>query len=379
MPAGMLTTSDLVVGLKLDIDEAIYLISPVDSPLINGVDADGATILGSVPTDQITFSWLDEELLLPSSTLNGAVLVGDAFITLPSDEERLKFSTGDVVRVAGTTPGERLRVTGYGTTTGTLLVSRGFAGTAAGGHADDSKIIGLGTALAEGSDPENARARDRVSDINCTQIFGPTSIHMSATEQLVAKYGVQSEFQHQVLNRTKENVVSREQAYLYGVYYNSTTSDIRTTGGLDHFIATNVDNTSTQLTVAAIEALQAQGYDRGGIGNILAANPASLGDLNALNDTGRVRVDIDDGRRGRQRVMVVHTEYGDVTVVRNRYIDKKDAFLWTRDQVIRRPLRPLTLEPLAKTGDSDKAQIVCEEGLEVKGEEHAAKFTALAY
>lgn len=377
MPTGIITTSDLTVGVKINMDEAIYLISPLDSPLINGLDADGAVILGSKPTDEIRFDWMDEDILVPRSTLNGAILAADGFITLPSDAERLRFSTGDVLLLGDSN--ERARVTGYGVTTGTLTVTRGFAGTTAEGHASGDAVIGLGTSLAEGSDPEDARANDRVENNNFTQIFGPTKVHLSGTEQVVAKYGVANEFTHQVFNRTKENVISREQAYLYGVKYNSTASKIRTTGGFAHFITTNVDATSTQLTVATIEGLQELGYNKGGVADLLTCNPAALGDLNALNDSSRVRVDIDDPKRGRQRVLVVHTEYGDVTIVRNRYCRKNDAFLWARDQVVRRPLRPFTMEKLAKTGDSDAVQMLCEEGLQVKGEEHMGRFSALAY
>jgi hypothetical protein len=375
----MLTTSDLTVGLKIDIDEAIYMLSALDSPLINGLDADGAVILGSTPVSEIEYSWLDEELLTPRAQLDGAVTTGDTFITLDSNDDRLRFSTGDILMVEKAGSVEKIRVTGYATTAATLDVTRAFAGTTATNYADNAVVVGLGTALAEGSDPEDARARDRDSDSNFTQIFGPTAIHLSGTEQVVAKYGVPNEFAKQVFNRGKENVISRERAYLYGTKFNSTTTKIRTTGGFDHYITTNNDATSTELTVTAIESMQSLGYDQGGIGDLLTANPKSLGDLNALDDSNRVRVDIADPRRGRRRVMVVHTEFGDVTIVRNRYCRKSDAFLWTRDQVVRRPLRPMTLEKLAKTGDSDKVQILCEEGLQVKGQEHMGKFTALAY
>ena len=40
-------------------------------------------------------------------------------------------------------------------------------------------------------------------------------------------------------------------------------------------------------------------------------------------------------------------------------------------------MQPLVVEALAKTGDSDKVQIVCEEGLQVKGQSHMARFTQL--
>jgi hypothetical protein len=56
-----------------------------------------------------------------------------------------------------------------------------------------------------------------------------------------------------------------------------------------------------------------------------------------------------------------------------------DAFGFNRAQVIRRILQPLIFERLAKTGDSDQAQIVAEEGLEVKGEEHMFRYSNLSY
>jgi len=80
---------------------------------------------------------------------------------------------------------------------------------------------------------------------------------------------------------------------------------------------------------------------------------------------------------------VVITEFGELTVVRNRWMrtgtTATDALLFKRDQVVRRPLRPLVLEPLAKTGDRDTMMMVCEESLEVKGQNHMAKFTGLSY
>src|SRR5690606_26644115 len=144
-----------------------------------------------------------------------AVTTGDTVITLASGT-RLKFSTGDVVVIAksGGANGETIRVSGYGTTDDTLLVSRGYVGSATT-YASDSIIMGVGTALAEGSDPEAARSVDRVESSNVTQIFGPTSVHMSQTERVVRKYGVRDEFAHQLMGRTKENAIAREQAYLY--------------------------------------------------------------------------------------------------------------------------------------------------------------------
>jgi hypothetical protein len=125
--------------------------------------------------------------------------------------------------------------------------------------------------------------------------------------------------------------------------------------------------------------MQQLSYNQGGVWDRLMANPGSLGDLNLTTDTNRVRQEVQDSRRGRVPTMEILTEFGGVTVVRNRWVHPFNAYGFARENVIRRVMRPLVLERLAKTGDSDKAQIVCEEGLEVKGESHGAKMTGLVY
>lgn len=378
MPTGLVTAYDLTVGRKVNMDEAIYVLSPLDSPMLTGMDSDGLSIIGSAPVDQIEFEWQDEEILTPRSTLGAASTTGDAFLTLSAATERLKFSTGDLLRVVKAGATEVVRVTGYSVTTATiLLVTRGYDGTSAVGYAGTETVIGLGTALAEGSDPEAARTADRATTSNYTQIFGPTLVHMSGTEQVISKYGINNEFAHQTMRRTQENGISREQAIVYGRKTNSTTTEIRTMGGLDYYITTNVNSTSTELTEAHITVQQQNGFNRGGVWDRLMANPKSLVTINDIANTSRVRQEVTDWKRGRMPVMEFQSEFGVVTIVRNRWVHPWHAFGFSRENVTRRVLRPLILERLAKTGDSDKAQILCEEGLQVKGEEHMAKFTNL--
>ena len=379
MPTGVATSYDLTVGVVVNMDPAIYLLSPADSPMISGLASDGLSVIAQRPVDEIVFSWLDDTILTPRSSV-AAIVTADTVITVASGD-RTKFSTGDTVTIAktgATGDGEKIRITGYGTTTDTLLVSRAQSGSATT-YASDSILIGVGTSLAEGSDPEAARTVDRVESSNVTQIFGPTSVHLSRTEQIVRKYGVANEMTHQLMARMKENVISREQAFLYGSKFNSTSAKIRTTGGLTNFITTNVNSTATQLTVANIQTQQQSLYNRGGAPDRLMANPVALSDLNDLTNTSVVRVEITDDRRGRVRTAYVDTEFGSVAIVRNRWVSSFDAFLFNRENVIRRVLRPLVFEALAKTGDADKGQIVCEEGLEVVAEEHATRFEALSY
>ena len=379
---GKVTSYDLAVGVKINMDELIYMISPTDSPFINGIGTDGRQLLSSSPVDQQEFKWMDEELLIPRATVTdtGAAGAGATDVTV-STSDIYKFQVDDLITIGEADAAVNAavkRVTHVNTDAGVLTLadwanSADWPATTAA-HADT--VICVGTALVEGSDPGEARSADRTIRTNCTQIFGPTPIHMSRTEQQVSRYGVSDEFAKQVYGRSVENVITREQAYLYGQYNNDTSNKRRSTGGLNYHITSNTDTTTT-LTVAALEALQQKCYNAGGMPDLLIANPASFATLNAVSDSGRVRTVIDDPRRGRVPVASVFTEFGETQMLRNRWCHAETAFLVAKDGISRRVMQPLVVEALAKTGDSDKVQIVCEEGLQVKGEQHMGKFTTL--
>ena len=379
---GKVTSYDLAVGVKINMDELIYMISPTDSPFINGIGTDGRQLLGSSGVDQQEFKWMDEELLIPRATVTdtGAAGAGATDVT-GSTSDIYKFQVDDLITIGEADAAVNAavkRVTHVNNTAGVLTLadwanSADWPATTAA-HADT--VICVGTALVEGSDPGEARSADRTIRTNCTQIFGPTPIHMSRTEQQVSRYGVSDEFAKQVYGRSVENVITREQAFLYGQYNNDTSNKRRSTGGLNYHITSNTD-TPTTLTVAALEALQQKCYNAGGMPDLLIANPASFATLNAVSDSGRVRTVIDDPRRGRVPVASVFTEFGETQMLRNRWCHAETAFLIAKDGISRRVMQPLVVEALAKTGDSDKVQIVCEEGLQVKGEQHMGKFTTL--
>ena len=374
---GKVTSYDLTNGLIVNMDEAIYMYSPEELPLLTGMASDGLSVLSQRPVDQIEFQWLDERNLAPRSSISAttAVVTADTTINLAAGDG-IKFSTGDVLTIRKAGASEVIRVTGI--TSDALTVTRAWAGTAAS-YAAGAVLIGLGTALAEGSDPENFRADDTSKSTNCTQIFGPTAIQMSGTNRMVPRYGIPDQWAHQLHLRTYENSQSREQAFLYGQYVNSTSAKIRTTGGLGYFITTNVDSTSTQLTVLKIQSNLQACYNAGGLPDRLIVNPNSLVDINDISNTTIVRQTVDDPKRGRVSTSFVETEYGSLPIVRNRWVHPFDAFGIKRDLVTRRILRPLVFESLAKTGDADKGQVVCEEGLQVKGQKHMFRMNALSY
>ena len=375
------TSYDLAVGVKINMDELIYMISPIDSPLINGIGTDGRQLIGSSPVDQTTFKWMDEELLLPSAAIDVANAATGASLTSfeVSVADSYKFQVGDLVTTMDRSHVQHAcikRVTEVVEATGVLELAAGVNDSAQTATSTDDTVVCVGSALTEGSDPGNARAADRTIRSNYTQIFGPTKVQMSRTEQQITRYGVSDEFAKQLYGRSVENVITREQAYLYGQPYDDTTNKRRSTGGLNYWISTNTDTTAT-LTLASLESLMQKCYNAGGVPDLLIANPASMATLNDISDSGRVRTVIDDPRRGRVPVTSVFHEFGETQLVRNRWCDKGTAFIVQKDNIQRRVIQPLIVEALAKTGDADSVMLLCEEGLQVKGEQHMGKWTTL--
>ena len=375
------TSYDLAVGVKINMDELIYMISPIDSPLINGIGTDGRQLIGSSPVDQTTFKWMDEELLLPSAAIDVANAATGASLTSfeVSVADSYKFQVGDLVTTMDRSHVQHAcikRVTEVVEATGVLELAAWVNDSAQTATSTDDTVICVGSALAEGSDPGNARAADRTIRSNYTQIFGPTKVQMSRTEQQITRYGVSDEFAKQLYGRSVENVITREQAYLYGQPYDDTTNKRRSTGGLNYWISTNTDTTTT-LTLASLESLVQKCYNAGGVPDLLIANPTSMATLNDISDSNRVRTTIDDPRRGRVPVTSVFHEFGETQLVRNRWCDKGTAFIVQKDNIQRRVIQPLIVEALAKTGDADSVMLLCEEGLQVKGEQHMGKWTTL--
>jgi hypothetical protein len=381
---GRVTSYDLAVGVKISMDEAIFMISPIDSPFLNGVGTDGRQLLGSSSVDQTSWKWMDEQLLLPRAniaTANTNTGVGVTTFTV-SAADSYKFQVGDLLTTLDRShaqSGTVLLCSNVDNATGVLTVGEwvnhaGQTATAAGANADT--VICVGSALVEGSDAGPSRSADRTIRTGNTQIFGPTKVDMTRTEQQISRYGVSDEFAKQLYGRTVENVIMREQAYLYGQKNDDSSGKRRSSGSLSSFITSNV-STATTLTIDSLETLMQTTYNIGGVPDLLMANPTSLATLNDISDSSRVRTVIDDPRRGRVPVTSVFHEFGETQIVRNRWCDKGDAFIIVKDNVQRRVIQPLIVEALAKTGDSDSVHIVCEEGLQVKAEQHMAKWTTL--
>lgn len=372
MAQGLGSTYNLTNGLMLDIEPMINLLSPYDVPLTGGYGADGRTAISQGTCFEKQVQWLDEVLITPRTTSTATYASGATTVVVADADV---FVVGDVFITAAN---EYVKVTAVDAAGTSLTVTRGYAGSTAASIASGSAIVGIGSTLAEGSDPGVIRNVDRTTVTNNTQIFGPYAVGVSGSEQVVRKYGLNgtTEFEHQVANRLKEAAVGIEQAVLYGKKQDGSASVGRQMDGLISFISTNVDTSTTAITEATLLAQMQAAYDLGGLPDRLVVGSKTKRTISGWNTGLTVNSARIDNGRG-TIVDYFDCDFGRVSIILDRWCRTQDAFGFNRDQVELSTLRPLQFEPLAKTGDSIKGQIVGEKTLKVRRQRHAFRFSAL--
>jgi hypothetical protein len=369
MPQGRVTTYDLTVGVPVDISDMVGQLDPFDVPLLGTYGADGRSTLSKGSCTQKKVEWLDDTLLAPRDTLGEALDDSETGVDIDTANA---FGVGDVILIDA----EYMRVTAVNAAGTTLTVTRGYNSSTAAAHDDNSVVVGVGLALAEGSDPEVFRSVDRSARYNMTQIYGPHQISMSGTEMVIPKYGVASEWSYQLGKLVKQVAISQEQSLLYGTRQEDTSGEIRTAGGISYYITTNVDSSTTTITEAKLLDQMQAVFNAGGSIDRLVVGAKTKRVISAWATGLTVNVNRGEATRG-QVVEQFISDFGAASVHLNRWVRTADAFGFSRDQATVKTLRPLQIEKLAKTGDSEKAQVLCEATLQFERERHAFKFTAL--
>lgn len=363
----------------LQMDDLIYILSPQDIPLTGGVGGENVPLLTSKAVKNRTWFWQEESEPQPYTVTAASVADGTTVSVDVTNGSGTNFRVGDHIRIEN----EVMKITAINTTLSPdrFTVVRGAVGTTGVAHTTvGTAVIGVGTALPEGQIGD-ASYLGRDSFSNYTQIFSG-KLTVTRTEQSIPKWGVPNELLKQMAIQMKHIMLSIENSAKYGIKYNDATTKVRSSGGYTSSVVTaaNVDSTNTWMTLARVEALQAVIYNNGGQvdGLTLMSRPANFGALNNLTDTGRVRqVDVGDARRGRSKARVLMTEYGDVTLARDRRLKATDAFLFDSGKFMKRLFQPLIQQGLAKTQDEDNFMLVTELGWQVKGVDQHARFSAL--
>ena len=226
---------------------------------------------------------------------------------------------------------------------------------------------------------------------NYAQISRKTIV-LSATEETVNKAGRRSELAYQIAKRGAELKRDQEFTLLNGaVAAAGNTTTARGTASLGAFVKTNVDmqtnganpsyttlpnsartdgNVRT-FTETILKNVIQQVWSSGGTPKMLMCGPVNKQRVSGFSGIASSRFNINGGDRPATLVGAVDiyvSDFGNVSVVANRFQRERDAWVIDPDMAKLTTLRPYQQVELAKTGDAEKRMLIVEWGHKVLAE-----------
>ena len=226
---------------------------------------------------------------------------------------------------------------------------------------------------------------------NYAQISRKTIV-LSATEETVNKAGRRSELAYQIAKKGAELKRDQEFTLLNGaVAVAGNTTTARGTASLGAFVKTNVDmqtnganpsyttlpnsartdgNVRT-FTETILKNVIQQVWSSGGTPKMLMTGPVNKQRVSGFSGIASSRFNINGGDRPATLVGAVDiyvSDFGNVSVVANRFQRERDAWVIDPDMAKLTTLRPYQQIELAKTGDAEKRMLIVEWGHKVLAE-----------
>lgn len=250
----------------------------------------------------------------------------------------------------------------------------------------------LTNAAVEGAAASDATMSPTTRSGNRTQIFQKT-VKVSGTLEAVDKAGRKSEKAYQLAKASAEIKRDMELTLLSNqVATNGDSSNARKLGGLQAWLSSNgdfgtdgvagsagttarTDGTDRTFTETILKTVIKEVYESGGDPKVLMVNPAHKQTVSAFAGIAAQRFMAPSNKAttiiGAADVYL--SDFGTVSVVPNRFMNSTNAgdevaFIVDPEMAAVAYLRPFKTVELAKTGDADMTQILCECTLEVKNQ-----------
>jgi hypothetical protein len=256
---------------------------------------------------------------------------------------------------------------------------------------DTLASVNTANALVEGADATSATLSATTRIGNYTQIVGKT-VQVSGTLEAVDKAGRKSEKAYQLakasaeLKRDIEGIITANQGQSAG---NSSTARVMgtllsyiktntnkgsgTTAGADPTtigVSTRTDGTTRTFQESMLKDVVAKVFTSGGTPSVLMVSPALKQVVSAFTGLAQHRYNSNTG--GDVTILsgadLYASDFGILQIIPNRFMRTRDALVLDPEYAALAYLRPFQTIELAKSGDSEKTQILAELTLEVKNE-----------
>jgi hypothetical protein len=251
--------------------------------------------------------------------------------------------------------------------------------------------VNTANALVEGADATSATLSATTRIGNYTQIVGKT-VQVSGTLEAVDKAGRKSEKAYQLakasaeLKRDIEGIITANQGQAVGnsstarklgsllsYIKTNTNKGSGTTAGADPTtigVSTRTDGTTRTFQESMLKDVIAKVFTSGGTPSVLMVSPALKQVVS--NFTGLAQHRYNSNTTGDVTILagadLYQSDFGVLQIVPNRFMRTRDALVLDPEYAALAYLRPFQTIELAKSGDSEKTQILAELTLEVKNE-----------
>lgn len=239
--------------------------------------------------------------------------------------------------------------------------------------------------VIEGDDATTDASAATARVFNYTAISDKVA-RVTGTQEAVNKAGRQSEMAYQLMKRSKElkrdmeTILLANNAYVAG---NDTTA--RECAGVEAWLATNTDREGTgadptgngsdaatdgvqrAFTETQLKNVIASCWDNGGEPDTIMVGSFNKQALSAFTGNAERQINADDQKLTTD-IRVYVSDFGDLVVIPNRFQRSRSALVLDMDMWCLSMLRDFQTVDLAKTGDTERKQILAEYTLEAKNE-----------
>lgn len=361
---GIVYSYSNTVPQKRTLTDRIILASPYDVTTILRLGTDNASKFALINWPNRIYEWLQDAYPARSDAAAATNITNSTTTTTIAVTTGAKFQKGDVIQIDE----ELMWVDSI--STNTLTVVRGFAvgASSQATHESTATVYIRFTARLEGADSSSSPSEEVVSVTNATQIFHK-EILMSRNAQDIPQYGMSDPWAYKQNKAMDELMEELDRVPFYGRRAAGSASTARATGGFREYITTNVtDLNSVGLTRANVDTQLDNTFAQGGRPNILFSGSYVKRKIGSFYE-GFVKTERSEKVGG---ILIDRLQHPILNYELELIVDRNCATtdLWGIDDRYAGYVeyKPFMFEPLAKTGDADKGEVIGEYGMVVARE-----------
>lgn len=364
---------------KRVITDYITLIDPADAPFVEamgGLDG-GAKKFRFVNFPHTKVEWIEDTREPLAVGLNTAMNNSVTTAVLLAASANM-VQVGQILLFAD--GAEQMWVSAVASDGVTLTVSRAYGGTTATAQVvnNNTAIEILGIARLEGAESHGLGYTVRSTNYNHTQIM-QREVKVSRSQNQISQYGIREEFDYQSNKAIPHLMRLIEKGVYKGTRSAGSSAAPRSFGGLGTFVTNNAINSgSAAVTQAKFENALKAAYLDGGKPSKAFVSPSNMQVIKNFYDSASfLRVDTKEKTVG-MTIEKIITPYGTVDLIMDRWAPDATIYILDPEHVGFVTYYPFTSEPLAKTGDYQRGEVVGEFTLCVRMDKAHAVITTIA-